>query len=95
MSDGYTARLRRLAAQRRSDTMLSGVRPASVREQLTALGATAGDDLPDLYGEGGPVAELELRYARAWRHRYGGTLFQQWPAALAALPGARVYPAPP
>ncbi|MEE3918564.1 beta-eliminating lyase-related protein [Micromonospora sp. BRA006-A] len=31
-------------------------------------------------------AEL-IRYARAWRHRYGGTLFQQWPAALAALAG--------
>ncbi|HZC25920.1 MAG TPA: beta-eliminating lyase-related protein [Actinopolymorphaceae bacterium] len=26
-------------------------------------------------------------YARAWRHRYGGTLVQQWPAALAALAG--------
>jgi threonine aldolase len=25
--------------------------------------------------------------ARAWRHRYGGLLFQQWPAALAALAG--------
>src|SRR5439155_19304239 len=25
--------------------------------------------------------------ARAWRHRYGGQLFQQWPAALAALAG--------
>ncbi len=25
--------------------------------------------------------------ARAWRHRYGGTLFQQWPAAVAALAG--------
>jgi threonine aldolase len=25
--------------------------------------------------------------ARAWRHRYGGQLFQQWPAALAALVG--------
>ncbi|MFG2139132.1 threonine aldolase family protein [Streptomyces sp. NPDC048650] len=24
---------------------------------------------------------------RAWRHRYGGQLFQQWPAALAALAG--------
>ncbi|MFJ6616108.1 threonine aldolase family protein [Kitasatospora sp. NPDC091335] len=26
-------------------------------------------------------------YARTWRHRYGGKLFQQWPAALAALHG--------
>jgi threonine aldolase len=61
-------------------------------------------------------------YARLWRHRYGGALFQQWPAALtalagldrelpripgqvehartvaaalAALPGARVFPEPP
>jgi threonine aldolase len=25
--------------------------------------------------------------ARAWRHRYGGDLFQQWPAALSALVG--------
>lgn len=25
--------------------------------------------------------------ARTWRHRYGGQLFQQWPAALAALIG--------
>lgn len=29
-------------------------------------------------------------YARAWRHRYGGNLFQQWPAALAALHGLDV-----
>ncbi|MEV5709045.1 beta-eliminating lyase-related protein [Actinoallomurus sp. NPDC052274] len=61
-------------------------------------------------------------YARVWRHRHGGQLFQQWPAALAAmagldrelprvpayvrhartvaaalaeLPGARVFPEPP
>ncbi|MEV4480778.1 threonine aldolase family protein [Micromonospora coxensis] len=66
--------------------------------------------------------EALARYARAWRHRYGGTVFQQWPVALAALdgltdelprlagyvahartvaealaalPGARVFPAPP
>ncbi|MFI7219034.1 threonine aldolase family protein [Micromonospora maritima] len=63
MSDGHAERLRRLAAQRGSDTMLSGVRPTSVREQLAALGEMGGDDLPDLYGEGGPVAELELRVA--------------------------------
>ncbi|GHJ44677.1 threonine aldolase [Catellatospora sp. TT07R-123] len=25
--------------------------------------------------------------ARAWRHRYGGNLFQQWPSALTALAG--------
>ena len=28
-----------------------------------------------------------IAQARAWRHRYGGNLFQQWPAALAALHG--------
>ncbi|GAA0439823.1 threonine aldolase [Actinoplanes capillaceus] len=26
-------------------------------------------------------------YARTWRHRYGGHLFQQWPVALSALAG--------
>ncbi|MFF2145648.1 threonine aldolase family protein [Kitasatospora sp. NPDC058190] len=26
-------------------------------------------------------------YARTWRHRYGGQIYQQWPAALAALSG--------
>ncbi|KAA2250141.1 threonine aldolase [Solihabitans fulvus] len=26
-------------------------------------------------------------YARAWRHRHGGLVFQQWPAALMALAG--------
>ncbi|MFB7665732.1 threonine aldolase family protein [Kitasatospora sp. NPDC056138] len=63
-----------------------------------------------------------VREARAWRHRYGGQLYQQWPAVLAALagldrelprldayvahagtvaaalaevPGARVFPDPP
>ncbi|MEC4016879.1 beta-eliminating lyase-related protein [Streptomyces sp. H27-D2] len=33
----------------------------------------------------GPASFVEE--ARAWRHRYGGQLFQQWPAALAALAG--------
>ena len=28
-----------------------------------------------------------IAQAKAWRHRYGGQLFQQWPAALAALAG--------
>jgi threonine aldolase len=32
------------------------------------------------------TAEL-ASYARAWRHRYGGDVFQQWPAALTALAG--------
>jgi threonine aldolase len=34
--------------------------------------------------------------ARAWRHRYGGNVFQQWPAALSALNGlATVLPQVP
>jgi threonine aldolase len=32
------------------------------------------------------TAELAA-YARLWRHRYGGAVFQQWPAALTALTG--------
>jgi threonine aldolase len=36
---------------------------------------------------GGP-AEL-IAEAKAWRHRYGGLLYQQFPAALAALAGLR------
>ncbi|GAA0675417.1 beta-eliminating lyase-related protein [Kitasatospora atroaurantiaca] len=28
-----------------------------------------------------------VRDAKSWRHRYGGQLFQQWPAALSALAG--------
>ncbi|WP_240943128.1 threonine aldolase family protein [Planosporangium thailandense] len=32
------------------------------------------------------TAELAA-YARVWRHRYGGMLFQQWPAVLSALAG--------
>ena len=31
--------------------------------------------------------EAFVREARVWRHRYGGQLFQQWPAALSALAG--------
>lgn len=64
MTDGYADRLRRISAQRGCDTMLSGTRPASVPEQLAVLGAVAGDDaLPDSYGEGGAVEELEGRVA--------------------------------
>ncbi|MER7750673.1 beta-eliminating lyase-related protein [Kitasatospora sp. NPDC097643] len=31
--------------------------------------------------------ERFIRTAKAWRHRYGGQLYQQWPAALSALAG--------
>ncbi|MFI9269476.1 threonine aldolase family protein [Kitasatospora sp. NPDC052896] len=44
-----------------------------------ALGGLSGAALA------GP-ADL-VRDARAWRHRYGGLLYQQWPTALAALAG--------
>ncbi|BCJ46667.1 threonine aldolase [Actinoplanes ianthinogenes] len=38
---------------------------------------------------GAAVAGTEAfaAYARAWRHRHGGQLFQQWPAVLSALDG--------
>jgi len=62
MTEPYADRLRRVTAQRGCDTVLSGVRPASVVEQLAAIRAVAADDLlPDFYGEGGPVEELERR----------------------------------
>ncbi|MFF3565140.1 threonine aldolase family protein [Streptomyces sp. NPDC002574] len=44
-----------------------------------SLGGVAGAALA---APSGPAAE-----ARAWRHRYGGLLFQQWPTVLAALDG--------
>lgn len=31
--------------------------------------------------------EVLIGQAKAWRHRYGGQLFEQWPAALSALAG--------
>ena len=41
--------------------------------------------LGGLYGAAlAGTAELTA-YARAWRHRHGGQLFQQWPGALSAL----------
>ncbi|MFJ8040672.1 threonine aldolase family protein [Kitasatospora sp. NPDC096147] len=37
--------------------------------------------------------ESLIREAKVWRHRYGGQVFQQWPAALSALAGLeRVLP---
>ncbi|MFE9688475.1 threonine aldolase family protein [Micromonospora sp. NPDC005806] len=64
MTDAYADRARRIAAQRGCDTVLSGVRPASVREQLAVIGGAVGDDLLlDFYGEGGAVEELEGRVA--------------------------------
>ncbi|MCW3817254.1 beta-eliminating lyase-related protein [Micromonospora sp. DR5-3] len=62
MSDGYADRVRRLTALRGCGTVLSGVRPTSVVEQLATLRAVAADDLlPDFYGAGGAVEELERR----------------------------------
>ncbi|SBT47649.1 threonine aldolase family protein [Micromonospora auratinigra] len=64
MSDERAKLVRRFTAQRGCDTMLSGIRPASVREQLAVIGKTAAEDaVPDFYGEGGPVEELEGRVA--------------------------------
>ena len=54
----------RLAVMRACDRILSGVRPSTMREQLATLAAADGlDDLPDFYGEGGPVTALEERVA--------------------------------
>ncbi|SCG67106.1 threonine aldolase family protein [Micromonospora humi] len=101
MSDGYAERLRRLAAQRGCDTMLSGVRPATAREQLAALDAMAGDDLPDFYGEGGAVAELEARVAELLGAEAAalfpsGTMAQQvavrYGAELTGRPGVGLHP---
>ncbi len=61
MSDDQ--RLRRLTAQRACDRILSGVRPATMRERLADM--AAGGDLdapPDFYGDG-PVTALEERVA--------------------------------
>ncbi|MFF3864669.1 threonine aldolase family protein [Micromonospora sp. NPDC001898] len=64
MTDAYAGRVRRMAAMRGCDRMLSGVRPVSMAEHLDAVRATLDPDaLPDFYGEGGPVEALELRVA--------------------------------
>ncbi|NES12665.1 MULTISPECIES: low specificity L-threonine aldolase [Micromonospora] len=64
MTDERAELARRFAAQRGCGTMLSGIRPPSVREQLAVLGESlTGDPVPDFYGEGGPVEELEGRVA--------------------------------
>ncbi|MCX4470010.1 beta-eliminating lyase-related protein [Micromonospora sp. NBC_01655] len=64
MNDGPAERVRRLAALRGCDRVLSGVRPVSMAEHLDAVrAALAPDSLPDVYGEGGPVEALELRVA--------------------------------
>ncbi|MEU4676704.1 beta-eliminating lyase-related protein [Micromonospora sp. NPDC023737] len=59
----HDTRQRRLAAQAASDRILSGARPATMRDHLAAL--AAGGDLdgqPDFYGDG-PVATVEERTA--------------------------------
>ncbi|MFH9348235.1 threonine aldolase family protein [Kitasatospora sp. NPDC017646] len=55
----------RLRAARRACTrFLSGSRPLTIHERLTTLAATVDPDLyPDVYGNGGPVGELEARTA--------------------------------
>ncbi|HJD84245.1 beta-eliminating lyase-related protein [Kitasatospora aureofaciens] len=55
----------RLRAARRACTrLLSGSRPLTIHERLTALTAAVEPDVrPDFYGDGGPVGELEERTA--------------------------------
>ncbi|MGW2375877.1 threonine aldolase family protein [Kitasatospora sp. NPDC001683] len=44
-------------------------------------------DLGGISGAALAGDETLTAYARTWRHRYGGQLYQQWPAALSALAG--------
>ncbi|WP_035849612.1 threonine aldolase family protein [Kitasatospora azatica] len=56
--------VRRRLALRNSRRILSGERPLTIRERLTALAELdAADELPDFYAEGGAVARLEERVA--------------------------------
>ena len=58
------ARERAWTARTHSDRILSGPRPATMRQQLAALSGRDGlDGAPDQYGTGGPVQELEERVA--------------------------------
>ena len=52
----------RRQALRRCERILSGIRPATVRERLAAW-APGPDESPDIYGAGGPVRTLEERVA--------------------------------
>ncbi|MBO1418444.1 low specificity L-threonine aldolase, partial [Streptomyces sp. FH025] len=64
MTDEHVDVQRRRAAYRACTRFLSGSRPLSIRERLTALSAAADPDAyPDFYGDGGPVRELEERTA--------------------------------
>jgi len=61
--DERAARLRRARAA--CERILSGVRELRLTERLAALAAAGGfgEDRPDVYGAGGPVAALEERVA--------------------------------
>jgi threonine aldolase len=61
---------------------------------LTELAAAADSVYVSFYKSLGGISGAALAgpaslidEARTWRHRYGGQLFQQWPAALSALAG--------
>ncbi len=63
-------------------------------KQLDEIAALADSVYVSFYKDLGGLSGAALAgdaaltaYARTWRHRYGGQLFQQWPAALAALHG--------
>jgi threonine aldolase len=63
-SEAYRERVRRTTALRGCDRVLSGIRPASVADQLATMRAAVDPDLlPDLYGEGGAVEAVEGRVA--------------------------------
>ncbi|MEV4440015.1 beta-eliminating lyase-related protein [Streptomyces sp. NPDC049577] len=58
---------------------LAGLADSVYVSLYKSLGGVSGAALA------GPESLVEE--ARTWRHRYGGQLFQQWPAALSALAG--------
>jgi threonine aldolase len=60
-------------------TELAGLADSVYVSLYKTLGAMHGALLA---GDGGLTA-----YARTWRHRHGGTLWQNWPAALGGLAG--------
>ncbi|BAJ29222.1 MULTISPECIES: beta-eliminating lyase-related protein [Kitasatospora] len=62
----------------------------SLPEVCARAGSVYVSCYKSLGGHSGALVAGEAEYVRrlkVWRHRYGGSLWQQWPAALAALAG--------
>ncbi|RKE19760.1 low specificity L-threonine aldolase [Streptomyces sp. TLI_171] len=87
-----------LAAEQGRPVHLDGARlwesTSHLGRPLPEVCARAGSVYVSFYkslgGHSGAVVAGEVEYVRrikVWRHRYGGKLWQQWPAALSALAG--------